>query len=54
MKIVYKNLIDVDTGKSIVYHLPKNIDRRKFRKEQRKIQIQAKEFARRLSKAFNE
>ena len=54
MKIVYKNLIDVNTGKPIICHLPKNIDRRKFRKEQRKIQIESKQFARRLLKAFNE
>lgn len=53
MKILYKNLIDPETGKNIVMYLPPGIDRRKYKKEQRKIEIKAKISARKLLIAFN-
>lgn len=53
MKILYKNLIDPETGKNIIMHLPPGIDRKKHKKEQRKIEAEAKNFAIRLSAAFN-
>lgn len=37
MKIVYKNLIDVTTGKTLIVHKHGDFDRKKFKKEQRKI-----------------
>lgn len=52
MKIVYDNLIDTKTGKHVVVHLPKGIDRRKFKRQQRKEAAEAVAFAKRLHQAF--
>lgn len=37
MKIVYKNLIDVNTGKILIVYKTGDFDRKKFKKNQRKI-----------------
>lgn len=52
MKIVYDNLIDTQTGKSVVVHLTGDFDRKKFKKQQNQIAKDARAFARRLKKGF--
>ena len=52
MKILFKNLIDSETGKNVVIHRTGDFDRKKFKKQRRKEQQQAKEFAKRIHTLF--
>ncbi|MBP7966658.1 hypothetical protein KAZ66_00065 [Candidatus Woesebacteria bacterium] len=52
MKILFKNLIDSETGKNVVVHKSGDFDRKKFKKKCRKEQQQAKEFAKRIHTIF--
>lgn len=46
MKIVYKNLIDTTTGKTLIMYKHGDFDRKKFKKHQRKIRELARLMAR--------
>ncbi len=48
MKILFKNLIDSETGKNVVIHKTGDFDRKKFRKERRKTEQRTKAFVKQV------
>ena len=50
--MLFKNLIDSETGKNIVIYKTGDFDRKKFRKERRKEQQATKKFVKRLLNAY--